>query len=244
MRTERRFLVFAHRLCRNLALICLRSTPARRPARSWVQRAEAVLWSWNLSLVEFVPFIYGFFGFVRNAFHHTPRPAVREQGFRSKSWPGGRVGHSSVRHGVETVHTNLRFVFFVGAGAFFSVFRLLVALNIMSGDLKLCRECVNEFLWQASSQEEALLMLSLKKKIGFLHNFTITWMSVCQLWLSIRKLRHVCFLFLGCLYFSFFGKRMCFCHFVTCWNWTEFNQDSFFFSFFFFFFFVWHCWCP
>lgn len=39
---------------------------------------------------------------------------------------------------------------------FFSVFfGLIVALSIMSGDLKLCRECVIiEFLWQASSPEE------------------------------------------------------------------------------------------
>lgn len=89
--------------------------------------------------------------------------------------------------------------------------------------------------WQASSQEEALLMLSLKK-FGFLHNITITWMSVCELLLSIRKLRHVCSLFLGCLYFSFFGKWMRFWHFVTCWNWTELNnQDSFYFFILFFF---------
>lgn len=99
--------------------------------------------SWNC-IPSFVVF-----GFVWTLFRHMPaslcpwRGFVLSTGFLIQQ----KVFWHSLVSGVwceNGAYKLLALFFIVGAGAFsvFFFFGLLVALNIMSGDLKLCRECV------------------------------------------------------------------------------------------------------
>lgn len=159
-------ITFAVRLC-----LCLRLRLAWRPARSWVQRAEVsrrFLGSLLLLLLLgkillFFFFLHPFFpwgllGVVSPLHAGLAVPASSFFSLHVLSFDAGFFRHGSAFQvrGVKTAPTSpsLCFLFFFvfalllvqelffPPSFFFCVFCLLVALNITSGDLKLCRECV------------------------------------------------------------------------------------------------------
>lgn len=164
--------------CRNLVFICLCSISlgARRVLGSNGPRCQVVPWflSTRKNLFFLMECIPSFVGFVWNLFRRTPagpccllgpvsftfffssNSAFVRSLFKAQLRLVARCENGAYKPFAFILH------YLFGAGAFFfCVFGLLVALNIMSGDLKLCRECVIvEFIMTSFLTGGTLLMSS------------------------------------------------------------------------------------
>lgn len=156
--------------CRNLVFYLSVLHLTWRPARSWVQRAEVLgdslvlFYQENPFLMESIPSFVScsssFFFF----FSSTPPTRLNYSfGFGYVHVLAEPVCQESAQLGSDVWCENsackpslcLHYLWCRSFFVFFFVFGLLVALSIISGDLKLCRECVIvDFSRQASSLEE------------------------------------------------------------------------------------------